>query len=184
MRKYLTKPILFTVFFAALALVSVGQQPAQAKVEKGSQTATDGFKNEDEIRDKFNNWRSNADAQAWLVSMKYKVSDIESITASKPHGKKSDVEVLIRTGKGQRREGISIKLVSSPNGFNQIDKRWLSHYVAMWKMPPDVEAALKLFLGEKPPTRPGRDPKRMFLNELEPSQQKSVVDFFTEKKMR
>jgi hypothetical protein len=182
MRRYLTRPFLLAVVIAALTLVCAGQQPVAAKVEKGSQTAKNGFKNEDEICDKFNNWTADEDARRWLATMNYKLSEVESVTASKPHGEKADVEVLVKTKKAEKREGISIKLVSSPNGFNQIDKRWLSHYVAMWKIPQDVEAALKLFLGEVPPTKPGRDPKRMFLSELEQAQQKAVVDFFTTKK--
>ena len=44
------------------------QAPAAA-VEQGSRTAKQGFKNEDEIRDKFNNWRSDIDAKAWLKTM-------------------------------------------------------------------------------------------------------------------
>ena len=111
--------------------------------------------------------------------MNYKLAEIESVTATKPHGEKADVEVVVKTKKGETKQGISIKLVSSPNGFNQIDKRWLSHYVAMWKMPADVETALKLFVGETPPNKPTRDANRMYLNELEPTQQMAVVDFFT-----
>src|SRR5436190_1612660 len=155
------------------------QPPQAAKGELGSQTAKNGFKNEDEIRDKFNNWKTDEDARVWLAAMNYKIAEIEAVTASKPHGEKADVEVVVKTQKSERKEGISIKLVSSPNGFNQIDKRWLSHYVKMWNIPADVEAALKLFLGEVPPTKAGRDPNRMFLNELEPEQKKAVVDFFT-----
>ncbi len=60
------------------------------------------------------------------------VNTIENVTAAKPHGEKADVEVRITTKTGEKCEGISIKLVSSPTGFNQIDKRWLSHYVKMW----------------------------------------------------
>lgn len=170
----------------ALALIfpvaALAQQTAAAKIEKGSQTAKNGFRNEDEIRDKFNNWRSDEDARVWLAAMNYKLSDIESVTAAKPHGEKADVEVRVKTRTGERREGISIKLVSSPNGFNQIDKRWLSHYVRMWKMPSDVENALKLYLGEVPPTKPSRDAKRMYLNELEPAQAAAVVEFFSRNK--
>jgi hypothetical protein len=86
--------------------------------------------------------------------------------------KKSDVEVRAKTKADEKTEGISIKLVSSPTGFNQIDKRWLSHYVKMWKMPGKVEIALKLFLGETLPTSQGRDGKRMFLNELDKEAQR------------
>lgn len=80
------------------------------------------------------------------------------------------------------REGISIKLVSSPTGFNQIDKRWLATYAKMWRMPADVVTALKLFVGETPPTKKGRDAKRMYLNELDPREQKTVIDFFAANK--
>lgn len=159
-----------------------------AAVERGSHTAKQGFKNESEIRDKFNNWKTDEDARAWLAAMNYKVSEVESVVAAKPHGQKADVEVRIRMlpqsrkdakNEVERREGISIKLVSNPNGFNQIDKRWLASYAKMWNMPADVVTALKLFVGETPPTRAGRNSKRMFLNELDPSQQKAVLDFFT-----
>jgi hypothetical protein len=182
------KTAIFTIFIlTAYAFVTFGQQPSVAKIERGSQTAKNGFKNEDEIRDKFNNWKSDEDARTWLAAMNYKVSDIESVIAAKPHGEKADVEVRIRMlpqsrkdakTEVERLEGISIKLVSSPNGFNQIDKRWLANYAKLWKMPTDVVTALKLFVGESPPTKPGRNAKRMFLSELELSQQKAVVDFF------
>lgn len=170
------------ILFGAASCFSVfGQERANA-VALGSKTAKEGFKNEDEIRDKFNNWKLDGDATAWLSSMGYKPSEIESVNAAKPHGEKADVEVRVKTKAGERKEGISIKLVSSPTGFNQIDKRWLATYAKMWKMPPNVVAALKLFLGETPPTKPGRDVKRMFLTELDAEAQKAVVDFFTNNK--
>ncbi|HQU93166.1 MAG TPA: hypothetical protein PLK77_12755, partial [Pyrinomonadaceae bacterium] len=97
----------------------------------------------------------------------------------------ADVEVIVKTKAGkEKKEGVSIKLVSSPNGFNQVDKRWLRQYVKLWSMPKDVEAALKLFLGEVPPDKPTRVANRMFLNELDPAAQKAVVDFFTANKDR
>ncbi len=193
------------LWLAILVIAFAAWVPAQsasaAKVEKGSQTAKAGFKNEDDIRDKFNNWRTDADARAWLVAMNYKLDDIESVRAAKPHGEKADVVVRIRfSGTTESRkndlppsrkdakdkqgefnekvEGISIKLVSSPNGFNQIDKRWLANYAKKWNMPADVVAALRLYLGEVPPNKPSRNNKRMFLDELEAVQQKAVIDFF------
>lgn len=156
-----------------------GQAPASAKVRLGSETAKNGFKNEDEIRDKFNNWKADKDAQDWLVAMNYKLAEIENVVAAKPHGEKADVEVRITTKAGERKEGISIKLVSSPTGFNQIDKRWLATYAKMWKMPVDVQNALKLFVGETPPTKPSKETNRMYLNELDAASQKAVIDFFT-----
>jgi hypothetical protein len=168
--------LLVTYGFASTAFA---QKATPAQVELGSQTARNGFKNEDEIRDKFNNWKADDDARVWLGVMKYKVAGIETVVATKPHGEKADVEVKVKTKTGEKIEGISIKLVSSPNGFNQIDKRWLSHYVAMWKIPADVEKALKLFVGETPPNKPSRDPNRMYLDELDAGSQKAVIDFFT-----
>ncbi len=172
-----------TLVLLLLVAGCVFAAPAQtatraAKVELGSNTAKNGFKNEDEIRDKFNNWKADKDAQDWLAAMNYRIADIEKVVAAKPHGEKADVEVRVTTKAGDRKEGISIKLVSSPTGFNQIDKRWLATYAKMWKMPADVQASLKLFVGEIPPRSVGRDAKRMYLNELTPEEQKAVVDFF------
>lgn len=179
--------------------VSIAQKNVDSQVERGSQTAKNGFRNEDEIRDKFNSWKIDIDARAWLTAMNYNLKEIESVIATKPHGEKADVELKIRMlpqsrkdtkAEVGRREGISIKLVSSPNGFNQIDKRWLATYAKLWKMPADVVDALKLFVGEKPPvgtqaaSLPSgtHGPKRMYLNKLDPAMQKAVVDFFTASK--
>ncbi|MDI1243374.1 MAG: type II restriction endonuclease [bacterium] len=153
--------------------------PAQSAA-KGSQIAKAGFKNEADIAAKFNNWQADEDARRWLTAMNYRLDQIATVSAGKPHGAKADVEVMIKTKAGtEKKEGVSIKLVSSPNGFNQIDKRWLRQYVKLWSMPKEVESALKLFLGEIPPTQPSRMGNRMFLNELDLAAQKAVVDFFT-----
>ena len=195
MNKIYQYRILATVILAlVLSGQSFAQKPQSAKVELGSTTAKNGFKNEDEIRDKFNNWKTDEEAKIWLGAMNYKLAEIESVVATKPHGEKADVEVRIKlksepgaiaTGlplSNERREGISIKLVSSAQGFNQIDKRWLAHYVKMWKIPADVEAALKLFVGETPPTKPSKETNRMFLSEVDAATQKAVIDFFTANK--
>ncbi|MFO0940663.1 MAG: hypothetical protein U0930_07840 [Pirellulales bacterium] len=149
------------------------------EIRLGSRTAKGGFQNEDEIRDKFNNWQHDADARIWLAAMNYKLDDLVSVRASKPHGQKADVELTVTTKTSQRREGISIKLVSTSTGFNQIDKRWLKTYADMWAMPEEVQRALKLFVGEEAASTTGRDPKRLYLNEMDKAQQQLVVDFFT-----
>lgn len=176
-------------WFAAVVLVLLvsygvvaGREADAAKVEQGSKTAKAGFQNEDEIRDKFNNWKTDADARAWLESLNHQLADIDNVSASKPHGEKADVEVTVKTKSGERVERISIKLVSSANGFNQIDKRWLKTYETMWTMPPDVVDALKLFVGETPPRESSRDKRRMYLNELDENAQNAVVEFFTKNK--
>jgi hypothetical protein len=187
LNKVFARPLrLLTVLcaFSAFGTNGFGQLPKSAAIERGSRTAKNGFKNEDEIRNKFNTWKTDPDAQAWLLAMGYKPVDIDSVSAAKPHGEKADVEVRVRTKERERTEGISIKLVSNPTGFNQIDKRWLSHYVKMWAIPRNVELALKLFLGESPPITTGRDANRMFLTELQPDSQKAIIDFFTNHKTR
>jgi hypothetical protein len=160
------------------------QHDRAIEVQRGSRTASGGFQNEDEIRDKFNNWKTDEDARAWLLAMKYTLADVIDVTASKPHGEKADVEVRVKTKQGERVEGISIKLVSNPNGFNQIDKRWLAKYATMWNMPTDVHEALKSFVGETPPVKSSRDDERMFLDELDETTQKAVVQFFTQHRER
>jgi hypothetical protein len=185
LNKGFSRPIFLLAVLCAILAVganSFGQSPKAAAIERGSQTAKQGFRNEDEIRDKFNSWKTDREAHSWLAVMGFKPAEIESVLAAKPHGEKADVEVRVRTKAGEKTEGISIKLVSSPTGFNQIDKRWLATYAKMWKMPANVVTALKLFLGETPPTKPGRDAKRMFLTELNADAQKAVVDFFTNNK--
>lgn len=177
-----SRVLLILLTLACFSFSFSAQNVNDTKVKLGSNTAKNGFKNEDEVRDKFNDWKTDIDAQAWLVRMNYKLAEIESVSAAKPHGEKADVEVRIKTKAGERKEGISIKLVTGKTGFNQIDKRWLSAYARKWRMPADVETALKFFLGELPPTKPSRKPNRMFLNELEPDQQKAVIDFFTANK--
>lgn len=174
--------LLHVVVVCLLLAFGASAQTASAKASLGSETAKNGFRNEDTIRDKFNRWRDDMDARGWLIFMNYRLEDIENVAAAKPHGEKADVEVRVKTRTGEKKEGISIKLVSSPTGFNQIDKRWLATYAKMWRMPADVHAALKLFVGEEAPKKPGRDPKRMYLNELDAATQQAVVDFFTANK--
>jgi hypothetical protein len=176
---------LLTSIFIILCVTSAYAQTPQ---QIGSKTAKDGFKNEDAIRDKFNAWQTDEDAKKWLEIMGYKLSQISNVFADKPHGYKADVEVRIvlkaktETNPPTYKEGISIKLVSSLNGFNQIDKRWLATYVRMWKIPKDVEEALKLFVGETLPNKPSRETNRMFLNELDKETQAKVIEFFTKNK--
>lgn len=194
---YKLLPRLFLSAAIVLLAASAGFAQSTAAAKVGSETAKGGFRNEDVIRDKFNAWKTDVDAQAWLREMGYDPAKIESLVASKPHGEKADVEVRIsllqseppalaggQSGESEVgcREGISIKLVSSNQGFNQIDKRWLSHYAKMWNMPADVVEELKLFVGETPPTKPGRSKDRMFLDEIDPKLKDAVIKFFTDNK--
>ena len=246
-----------TLTVGICAQTTAANEISVSAAEVGSETAKNGFKNEDEIAAKFNAWRTDAEAVVWLGFMGFKPEAILSVAAAKPHGEKADVVVQIRMlpqsrgdaeseppvpllpeegwpkagvvgvaadskslskenlpqGRGDAKseppasaggqscqtrmlpqsregaksevecsEGISIKLVSSRTGFNQIDKRWLSHYAKMWRMPADVVSALKLFVGEVKPSKASRKPERMFLNELSVEQRRAVTDFFAANK--
>jgi len=100
----------------------------------------------------------------------------------KLHGYKTDVQVQITIylKKAIAAENLSIKLVSNPQGFNQIDKRWVDKYVEMWEIPADITKILKTFTGEIASTKSGlKDKRRMFLNEMSENEQKKIIDYFT-----
>lgn len=155
-------------------------------IKLGSLTAKGGFQNEDDIVQKFNDWKSDEDAQKWLDLMGYPTDEIEKVEAVKLHGEKTDVQVQITIymKKAIAAENLSIKLVSNPQGFNQVDKRWVDKYVELWEIPEDVTRLLKMFTGEITPIQPGlKDERRMFLNEMPEEDQKKIVDFFAKNKI-
>ncbi|GAB4137552.1 MAG: hypothetical protein Fur0015_09320 [Ignavibacteriales bacterium] len=156
-------------------------------IEIGSKTAKDGFENEKDVVNKFNNWKKDEDAQNWLQSMDYNVTEIEKVEAELiPGHHKADVQVRVwiysKTLIGI--ENISIKLVSNPRGFNQIDKRQVDKYVEMWNIPNHIAKSLKLFTGEIKPTQLNiRDKRRLFLNEMDKVAQESIISFFSQNKI-
>ena len=147
-------------------------------VELGSQTARDGFKNEDDIVKKFNNWKKDKDSKEWLSIMGYDVSGIEHVEAVKISGHKADVQVQVKIQlkKLLDVENLQVKLVSNRNGFNQIDKRWVDKYIEMWEIPKEVTSVLKRYTGEEKPTsKKLKDSRRMFANEFQKSEQKATT---------
>lgn len=149
-------------------------------VERGSQTAKDGFRNEDDIVKKFNDWKKDKDAQAWLILMKYKLSEIEYLEAVKISGYKTDVQVqvTIKLRKAIDVENLQVKLVSNTKGFNQIDKRWVDKYTEMWSIPLQVVSILKRYTGEEEPTiKKPKDKRRMFANEFSEVEQKIILEW-------
>ncbi|MCX6761116.1 MAG: type II restriction endonuclease [Candidatus Nealsonbacteria bacterium] len=154
-------------------------------VKLGSNTARGGFKNEDAVVSKFNDWKEDADAQEWLKIMGYDLKEIEKVIAIKVHGYKTDVQVQITIylKDAISAENLSVKLVSNPRGFNQVDKRWVDSYIQMWDVPAKVATALKIFTGETKPNKSGRDSRRLFLDEMNKETQKAIVDFFKANKI-
>ncbi len=139
----------------------------------GSQTAKGGFANEHAIVAKFNEWKSDNDAQNWLQIMDYELSQLDTVTAiqipskikktdAKRYGvteieyekfvkfKKADVQIklIIQIGEIVKIENLSLKKANSNADFNQIDKRTVSNYQEMWGFDNEVALWLKLFSGE------------------------------------
>ena len=151
-------------------------------VELGSQTAKNGFRNEQDIADKFNNWENDIEAQTWLKIMQYRLEEIEYVKADVLHGYKSDVNVKIqiKLKTAIDTENIQVKLVSNERGFNQVDKRWLKSYHEMWMFPHNVYKALQHFTGElKPYIENPRDERRMFLDEMNDDDRNAILDWFS-----
>ncbi|TNE32807.1 type II restriction endonuclease [bacterium] len=149
-------------------------------IEKGSQTAKDGFRNEDDIVRKFNNWKTDKDAQKWLTLMSYNLAEIEYVEAIKIAGYKTDVQVqvTVKLKKAIDVENLQVKLVSNTQGFNQIDKRWVDKYAEMWEIPSQVISILKRYTGQEEPTiEMPKDKRRMFANEFTEKEQKTLVNW-------
>ena len=175
----------------------------------GSQIAKNGFKNEALVITKFNNWKSDEDSQGWLEQMGYdltKIVLIEAIKGSefmsrlKTQGMKfglgsvkTDVTVLVKIYLKDMVEpqNISVKLVSKDynpkgkySGFNQIDKREIDNYIELWKIPDNLVKTLKYFTGKLLPYIPtSRDSRRMYLDEMNESYVKELVEFFEKNKV-
>lgn len=154
-------------------------------VTLGSKTAKNGFRNEEDVAEIFNNWRENELAQAWLLKMNYVYDEIENVRAVvlknvKPKPK-SDVNVQIKVfwkNGAVDVENLSVKLVSNSSGFNQIDKRWVAKYVEMWQIPENVAEILKRFTGELSPNiNNPRDSRRMFMDEFLKIERDLLLDF-------
>jgi len=158
-------------------------------IKLGSETAKGGFRNEKDVIVRFNNWTKDEVAQKWLKAMGYKISDIEYVKALKVRGQyKADIQVrvriIIKLKSQEDLQNLQVKLVSNPQGFNQIDKRWVDKYVELWDIPEDVTKILKLFTGEIKPTKKGlKDKRRMLLSEMDKNDQDKIVSFFKNNKI-
>ncbi len=154
------------------------------KMEFGSNIAKNGFKNENFVVNTFNDWQNNDLAKSWLKAMNYNIKDIQNVKAHKIRGSfKADVQVVIliqvKLQNLQDVQNIQVKLVSNPQGFNQVDKRWLKSYDKLWGFPGELFEILQYFTGEKiPKIKNSKDKRRMFLTEFEKEEQEQVVNFF------
>lgn len=145
--------------------------------EIGSTTAKGGFANEKVVCNKFNNWKTDNEAELWLKIMGYDVKKIDSVEAIyiPTRIKKADIEryglkkedfeelmkfkkadaqlrIVITMGKIVKIENLSLKKANSDADYNQVDKRWVDSYKEIWKFDEDIAYGLKLFTGEIKPT--------------------------------
>lgn len=151
----------------------------------GSQTAKNGFLNEDDVINKFLNWNFDEDASKWLQIMGYVLNEIEYVTAVKLSSFKADiqVQVSIKLKKVIDAQNLQIKLVSNPKGFNQIDKRWIDKYVEMWEIPKNLISIFKRYTGEiEPSINNPKDKRRMFANEFSMEEQALILDWLNKNK--
>lgn len=149
--------------------------------ELGSRTAKNGFRNEDDVVARFNDWESDLTARAWLRGMGYEKDEIEWVHAEKIPGRhKADVQVqvTIKLVLVVGFENLQVKLVSNPKGYNQIDKRWVDSYVELWSICDSTAGLLKRFVGEVPPIGECRDSRRAFLDEFSKVEQAEILHFF------
>ncbi len=153
----------------------------------GSEIAKGGFNNEQEVADKFNNWKEDKDAQKWLEIMMYNLDEVTSVHAEKigDKGHKSDINVTINVTIKKKSndtelasvENIQVKLVSNDAGFNQVEKKKVEGYLEIWHIDSEIENLLKLYDGELPPRTGSRDSKRMFVDEFTSAEQEKLKSF-------
>jgi hypothetical protein len=94
------------------------------------------------------------------------------------------ITILIKLKSQEDLQNLQVKLVSNPQGFNQIDKRWVDKYVELWNIPSDIVKILKLFTGEIASIKSGlRDPRRMFLDDMSEADQNKLINFIKENKI-
>lgn len=159
------------------------------KIQLGSKTAKEGFKNEDFAVFTFNNWENDILARNWLIAMGYNLAEIKEVKAQKIKGNyKADIQVIvaiqIKLKNLQDIQNIQVKLVSNPQGFNQIDKRWIKSYKELWSIPEHICNILQHFTGEiSPKINNPRDKRRMFLDEFSQVEQNNIIDFFEKNKI-
>lgn len=158
----------------------------------GSETAKQGFLNEKDVVEKFKDWRIDSTVQEWLNLMQYDLTEIEYVDAFVLHGYKTDVQVqvTIKLKNVIDAQNLQVKLVSNPNGFNQVDKRWVDTYAEMWNMPESISTTLKHYTGEYEPNSEYamnleniRDERRMYLDEMYPICQVELIKWFGSNKM-
>jgi len=154
-------------------------------INQGSNIAKNGFKNEDDIVNKFNNWKHDQEAKFWLEIMKYNLDNIEFVKAVKLSGYKTDIQlqITIKLKNQIDTQNLQVKLVSNNKGFNQIDKRCVDKYIELWNIPKDISILLKKYTGElKSDQIKTKDKRRFFANEFLVEEQELILKWLRNNK--
>lgn len=113
--------------------------------------------------------------------MNYILSEIKSVTVQKIKGSfKADIQILVRIKLRNLFDiqNLQVKLVSNSQGFNQIDKRWISKYKELWNFNENIEKILKFYTGELTPYKKCiRDNRRMFLDEMSEKERNLLIEW-------
>lgn len=152
-----------------------------------SKGAKGGFQNERDVIKSFNSM--SVDCEVWLHHMGIDFSTVSRVEAEKaPPRIKPDVFVKVHFNNGcsPKLLKISVKLASSARGFNQIDRgKVIQRYKSLWEqLSSEATTGLRHFTGDLPPKSGGRNPKRMFIDELELGQRTAILDFFRQNKQQ
>jgi len=150
-------------------------------------TAFKSFKSINDIIYKFNNWNTDLDVQVWLNEFGVLLNHIYEVKACRVDiDSKSDIEVTIRQKKNKiLKYYLSIKLVSNPNGFNQLDLRWSDDFVNILSIPDDINIILKKFTGEILHKRTDtKDSRRLFFDEFSTHDLNKVTSFFDKNRVK
>lgn len=178
----------------------------------GSQTAKGGFQNEHDVVKKFNEYHSDNEAKAWLTIMGYDVEKVAALTAVQiptrlnrkvidnfaiteekfaetQKFKKADIQIQLTITMDAviYRENISLKKANTTANFNQIDKRSVDTYQAMWGFNDSIATTLKKFTGVITPSVTEqatlKDKRRWYLNELPTAEVDELLDFLNANKI-
>lgn len=181
------------------------------KQQLGSTTAKGGFDNEKTIAAKFNNYKNDNHAKAWLAVMGYNTDKIQSLTAIQiptrlnknkaiqfgisaeqfdftQKYKKADLQIQLTISIDDiiYRENISLKKADLSANFNQIDKRAVATYQQMWGFDDNIAKTLKQFTGEIIPSKQEqallKDKRRWYLTELPSADAQKLLDFLAANK--
>ncbi len=185
--------------------------PLNLKQQQGSKTAKGGFANEHAIVAKFNHFYQDSEAKQWLIMMGYDVANITKLKAvqiptrlNKAYAeqfgigyehfeftqkfKKADIQIqlMILIDKVLYRENISLKKANKTANFNQIDKRSVDTYQAMWGFDDKIANTLKKFTGQITPSEQERlilrDKRRWYLDELPSDDVDALLAFLNNNK--